>query len=110
MFVTLAEYLEEQLRADLRERHVAQFVDDEQFDGGELGLEPEQTLFVARLHQLMHEAGRCHEGDGKAALAGGYAKSQTDMGRSGATIAKSDDIITGDDIFAARQFQRKRLV
>jgi hypothetical protein len=36
--VTLAEYFEEKLRAGLRERHIAEFVDDEQFDGGELRL------------------------------------------------------------------------
>ena len=38
--------------------------------GGELGLELEQTPLVARLHQLMHEAGRGEEGDGEAALTG----------------------------------------
>ena len=58
----------------------------------------------------MHEPGRRREGDGKAALAGGQAKSQTDMGLSSSTIAESDDVITGDDIFAARQFQHEHLV
>ena len=37
-FVTLAEYFKQKLRAGLRERHIAEFVDDEQFDGGELRL------------------------------------------------------------------------
>ena len=32
-------------------RHIAEFVDDEQLDGGKLRLKPEQPLFVARLHQ-----------------------------------------------------------
>lgn len=54
-------------------------VDDEQLDGGELRLEPEQTLFVARLHQLMHEAGGRGEGDGQPALASGEAERQADM-------------------------------
>src|SRR6202043_2786202 len=62
-FVTLAEYFEEKLRAGLRERHTAEFVDDEQFDGGELRLEFQETPLVARLHQLMNEAGRREEGD-----------------------------------------------
>jgi hypothetical protein len=31
-FIALAEHLEEQFRTDSRERHVAQFVDDQQFD------------------------------------------------------------------------------
>jgi hypothetical protein len=35
--VTLAEDLEEELGAGLGKRHIAEFVDDEQFDGGGLG-------------------------------------------------------------------------
>ena len=74
VFVTLAEDLKEQFRAGLRERHVAEFVDDEQFDGGELRLEFEETPLVARLHQLMNEPGRREEGDREAALAGREAE------------------------------------
>ena len=33
-FVTLAEYFKQKLRAGLRERHIAEFVNDQQFDGG----------------------------------------------------------------------------
>src|SRR3984893_18347302 len=47
-FVTLAEYFKQKLRAGLRERHIAEFVDDEQFDGGELRLEFQETPLVAR--------------------------------------------------------------
>ena len=43
--MTLAEDLEDQLRASLRERHIAEFVD------------LAQTPLVASLHQLMNEAG-----------------------------------------------------
>jgi hypothetical protein len=42
----VTENLEEQLRASLGERHIAELVDDEQFGGGELGLELEQTPLV----------------------------------------------------------------
>ena len=49
-FVTLAEYFKQKLRAGLRERHITEFVDDEQFDGGELRLEFQETPLVARLH------------------------------------------------------------
>ena len=73
-FVTLAEYFEEKLRAGLRERHIAEFVDDEQFDGGELRLEFQETPLVARFHQLMNEPGRGEEGDGEAALTSGEAE------------------------------------
>jgi hypothetical protein len=68
--VTLADYFKQKLRAGLRERHIAEFVDDEQFDGGELRLEVQETPLVARFHQLMNEAGRGEEGDREAALAG----------------------------------------
>src|ERR1700737_5438260 len=73
-FVTLAEDLEEQFRAGLRERHIAEFVDDEQFDGGELRLEFQEAPLVARFHQLMNEAGRGEEGNGEAALTSGEAE------------------------------------
>ena len=33
-FVTLAEYFKQKRRAGLRERHIAEFVNDQQFDGG----------------------------------------------------------------------------
>jgi hypothetical protein len=46
-FMTLAEYLEEELDAGLGKRHIAEFVDDEQFDVGELGLEFEETPLAA---------------------------------------------------------------
>src|ERR1700681_1115493 len=108
--MTLAENLEEQLRAGLRERHIAEFVNDQQFDGGELGLELEQTPLVARLHQLMNEAGRREEGDREAALAGRKAERQTDMRLSRAGITQSNNIVAGDEIFAAREFERQRLV
>jgi hypothetical protein len=46
------------VRSGLGERRIAEFVDDEQLDGSELRLEPEQALFVARLHQLINEPRR----------------------------------------------------
>jgi hypothetical protein len=46
----------------------------EQFDGGELRLEFQETPLVARFHQLMNEPGRGEEGDGKAALTSGEAE------------------------------------
>ena len=49
-FVTLAEYFKQQLRAGLRERHITEFVNDQQFDGGELGLKFEKPPLVARFH------------------------------------------------------------
>jgi hypothetical protein len=39
------------------------FVNEEQFDGGELRLEFQETPLVARFPQLMNEPGRGEEGD-----------------------------------------------
>src|SRR3981081_4358542 len=47
-FVTLAEDLEEQFRTNRRERHVAQLIDDQQFDRVEMFLQRPQATFVAR--------------------------------------------------------------
>jgi hypothetical protein len=46
--VTRAEYFKRKLGAGLRERHIAEFVDDEQFDGGELRLEFQKPLGGAK--------------------------------------------------------------
>jgi hypothetical protein len=48
----------------IAERHIAEFVDDEQFDGGELRLEFHETPLLARSPKLMNEPGRGEEGDG----------------------------------------------
>ena len=108
--MTLAEDLEEDVGAGLGKRHIAEFVDDQQFDGGELRLQFEETAFVAGFHQLMNEPGSCEEGDRDAALASGEAERQTDMRLAGAGVSESDDVLAGDEIFAAREFENERLV
>ena len=108
--MTLAEDLEKQLRAGLRERHVAEFIDNEELDGGELSLELEQTPLVARLHQLMDEAGRGEEGDREAALTRREAKRQARMRLAGPAVAQSNYVLAGDEIFATGQFENERLV
>src|ERR1700752_2946437 len=104
-FMTLAEDLEEQLRTGLRERHIAEFIDNEELDGGELSLELEQTPLVARLHQLMDEAGRGEEGDREAALTRREAKRQARMRLAGPAVAQSNYVLAGDEIFATGQFE-----
>jgi hypothetical protein len=55
--VALAEHLEEEFGAGFRQRHEAQFVDDEQFIAGDLLLEAQQLLFIAGLDQLADQGG-----------------------------------------------------
>ena len=48
-FVPLGEHLKQQLGAGLRQRHVAELVDDQQLVGDQLALETQQALLVAGL-------------------------------------------------------------
>ncbi|KDM67011.1 transposase for insertion sequence element IS905 [Acidiphilium sp. JA12-A1] len=62
--VPLAEYLEQQFCTGLRQRHVTQFIDDQEFETGKLRLQSQQTALVPCLHQLVHQASRRHEPHG----------------------------------------------
>ena len=109
-FVALAEHLEEQLGADRRERHVAQFIDDQQLDRVEMLLQRPQTAFVARFHEFMHEGRSRREGDAVALLAGGEPQCQGDMGLAGAGGSKGDFVVPLLDPFAACQLQNQLFV
>src|SRR5499427_10004160 len=61
--VTLAEDLEQELRARRRQRYIAELVDDQQLVGGQLTLEAEQSFFIPGLDQLVHHGGRGGEAD-----------------------------------------------
>ena len=109
-FITLAEDLEEQLRADRRERHVSQFVDDQKFDRVEMFLQRPQAAFVARFHEFVHESGGGGEGNAVALLASGQSQCQSSVGFAGARWPKRNAVMALLDPFAARQFQHQRLV
>jgi hypothetical protein len=53
----LAEALEQQLRATLGEGHEAEFVDGQQPVAGQLLLQAQQPLLVARLQEFVHQGG-----------------------------------------------------
>ena len=63
-FVSLAEYLEEQLGPGLGQWHEAQFVDDQQLEIDQTSLQIEQAPFVPGLHQFVHQGGSGSEGRG----------------------------------------------
>src|SRR5215213_10599530 len=71
--VALAEHLEQQLRPALRERHEAELVDDQQPVAGQLLLQAQQALLVARLQEFVHQGGRRGEPDRHPPLAGRQA-------------------------------------
>ena len=109
-FVALAEYFEEQLGTDRRERHVAQFIDDQQLDRVEMFLQGPQTAFVAGFHEFMDERSGGREGDAVTLLASRQPQCQGDMGFARAGGTESDAVLALLDPFAARQFENQRFV
>ena len=91
--VALAEGFEEQFGAGFRQWHIAQFVDDQQFVGGQLLLEPEQLLFVAGLDQFADQRGGGDEADAMAALTSGQTQRQGDVRLAGAAVAEQQDVL-----------------
>ena len=59
--VALAEDLEQQLGSIWRQRHVAEFIDDQQPVASELTLEPQEPFLVTRLEQFVDESRRRDE-------------------------------------------------
>ena len=92
-FVTLAEDLEQQLGAGLRQRHVSEFVDDQQLVGGVLTLQSQQPFLIARLQQFMDESCGSVEANRQPFLAGRETEPETDVRLAGA--ARSSDILPG---------------
>src|SRR3954447_280158 len=108
--MALAEDLEQQLCSGLRQRHVAQFINDQQLCGGEVLLQSQKAALVARLLQLMDEAGGSSEGNREAALAGSKPQGQGNVGLPGAAVAENDNVVAGNNELAACQLQDQRLV
>ena len=70
-----------------------------------MGLEAQKPLLVARLHELMDKPGGGRKSHGHAALAGGEAESQGDVALACAAVAKRDDVLAPQDVFASRKLQ-----
>src|SRR3954462_4990412 len=100
--MALAEDLEQQLRAGLGERHVTQFVDDQQLCSSEVLLQSQQAALVARFLELMNEAGGGSEGNGEPPLTGGKTQGQGNMGLPGAAVSEDDNVVVGNNELAAR--------
>ena len=110
VLVALAEHVEQQLTAGLRQRDVSEFVDDQETDLGELGLEAEQPLLVAGLDQFVDQMGSGGEADGEALLAGGEAEGESDVGFADAAWAWQDHVLMAGDVLAAGELQHQHLV
>src|SRR4051794_37602245 len=108
--MTLAEDLEQQLRSGGRQRHITQFINDQQLCGGEVLLQSQQAALVTRLLELMDEACGGGENDREPPLTGSKTEGQGNMGFPGAAVAQNDDVVAGDNELAACQLQDQRLV
>ena len=108
--VALAEDLEGELRASLREWDEAELVDDEQLESGKLLLEVEQPSLVPGLDQLVDQRGGGGEADRQPPLAGGESQAEGHMGLAGPTVADSDDVLTPVYVLAACQLHDQVLV
>src|SRR5438046_1462401 len=84
----LGEHLKQQLGAGLRQRHVAELVDDQQLVGDQLALETQQALLVAGFHELMHDGRGGREADRQSLLAGGETEPQRNVALAGAALAE----------------------
>src|SRR5436305_15329045 len=107
--MALAEELEQQLRSGLGERHVTQFVDDQQLCGGEILLQSQQAALVPRLLELVDEACGSGEDNREPPLTGRKTEGQGNMGLPGAAVAEHDDVVAGNNELATRQLQYQRL-
>ena len=79
-------------------------------DPGELVLETEQPLLVARLYHLVDQVGGGGEADGEALLASGEAECESDMSLSDAAWAQQDRVLAAVDVIASGEIQDEHLV
>ena len=109
----IGDHLEQQLGADLGERHVAELVDADQLDALPASERPAQGVGGAGLDQLVDQGGRGGEAHPAALLAGGDAQPRGQMGLAGAGFADQQhrlgtgDVAAGGEIGDARRRHRR---
>ena len=106
--VALAEDFEQQLGAGLRERHEAEFVDDQKVILCQLLLQAQQAFFIPGLHQFMNQGSGREEADGEPLLAGARPRPRAIWVLPVPEFAEGDDILTTLDVFASRQLQNQQ--
>src|SRR5215469_5241990 len=108
--VTLAEDLEQELRAGRRQRDIAELVDDQQLVGRQLALQAEQPLLVSGLDQLVDHGGRGSEADRQAFLTGRQPQSESNVRLASAAVADRDRVLAASNVFTAGKFEDQCLV
>ena len=84
--VTLAEDLEQELRAGLRQGDAAEFIDNEQLETSRFLPKIEQPFLIPGLDQLVDQCGGGGEADRQPPLTGGKSKTEGDVSLAGATV------------------------
>ena len=97
--VTLAEDLEQELSAGLRQGDEAEFIDNEQLETGQLLLKVQQPSLIPGLDQLVDQCGGGGKADRQPPLTGGKSQTEGDVSLAGATIPDGDDILV---VFGSR--------
>jgi hypothetical protein len=99
-FISLRDDLEQQLRPCGGQRHLAEFVDDEQLHRGEVSPELNQAPLVAGFHQLADQRRGGHERYREPLLAGCQTEREGDTRLAGAAVAKRNDVLASQEGFA----------
>jgi hypothetical protein len=104
------EHLEQELGPRRRQRHIAELVDDEELHRLKVALLLQKAAFVTGFHELVNEARRGVEGDGKTVLAGGQFEGQGRVALAGAGDAERDDVLPVQNELASLQLAHQHLV
>ena len=84
---SFSDNLEEQLSGDLGQRHIAQFIDDDQLDARPSGEHPAQSLFALGLDELVDQRGGGCKTHTPALTACRYRQAGGEMALAGTGIA-----------------------
>src|SRR5664280_594779 len=100
--------LTQQLGPGRRQRHISEFVDDEQLHGLHVTLELEQAPLVACFHQLIDECGGGREQHRAASLAGCQAQRECDMRLASAAVVLPVPLVPRAMMFSRRRMYSQR--
>ena len=94
----------------VRQRDVAELVDDQQILLGELLLQAQQALVVPGLEQVVHQRGGGGEADPIALLTGREPQREREMRLARAGVAQRQHVLSAVEILRAGQLQHEALV
>ena len=109
LLVALGEDLEQQLGPGLRQRHVAEFVHDQEILLGELLLDAQETLVVPGLEQFVHQRGEGGEAHPIPFLTGRQPQRQRTVRLAGAGVAQRQHVLSPIEILRAGQLEHEAL-